>query len=25
MSLPLQPQNFGRAYGNQRLTLVPGK
>ncbi|QXH48070.1 penicillin acylase family protein [Pseudomonas xanthosomatis] len=25
MSLPLQPQNFGRAYGSQRLTLVPGK
>ena len=25
MSLPLQQQNFGRAYGNQRLTLVPGK
>lgn len=25
MSLPVQPQNFGRAYGNQRLTLVPGK
>ncbi|MFJ4432158.1 penicillin acylase family protein [Pseudomonas sp. NPDC089395] len=25
MSLPLQPQNFGRAYGNQRLTLVPGR
>ncbi|OWQ34360.1 penicillin acylase family protein [Pseudomonas sp. DrBHI1] len=24
-SLPLQPQNFARAYGNQRLTLVPGK
>jgi acyl-homoserine-lactone acylase len=24
-SLPLQPQNFGRAYGSQRLTLVPGK
>ena len=25
MSLPLQPQNFARAYGSQRLTLVPGK
>ncbi|WP_194789311.1 penicillin acylase family protein [Pseudomonas sp. UFMG81] len=25
MSLPLQPQNFGQAYGSQRLTLVPGK
>ena len=25
MSLPLQQQNFGRAYGNQRLTLVPGR
>ncbi|MDU9402267.1 penicillin acylase family protein [Pseudomonas sp. zfem004] len=25
MSMPLQPQNFGRAYGSQRLTLVPGK
>ncbi|WP_038999139.1 penicillin acylase family protein [Pseudomonas putida] len=25
MSLPLQPQNFDRAYGNKRLTLVPGK
>ena len=25
MVLPLQPQNFARAYGNQRLTLVPGK
>ncbi len=25
MSLPLQQQNFARAYGNQRLTLVPGK
>ncbi|WP_434518611.1 penicillin acylase family protein [Pseudomonas sp. NFX1] len=25
MSLPLQPQNFGRAYGNPRLTLVPGR
>ncbi|MBC3495197.1 penicillin acylase family protein [Pseudomonas sp. SWRI100] len=25
MSLPLQPQNFGRAYGSQRLTLVPGR
>ncbi|MEJ5862116.1 penicillin acylase family protein [Pseudomonas farsensis] len=25
MSLPVQPQNFGRAYGSQRLTLVPGK
>lgn len=25
MSLPLQPQNFGRVYGSQRLTLVPGK
>ncbi|MFJ4392257.1 penicillin acylase family protein [Pseudomonas soli] len=24
-SLPLQPQNFARAYGSQRLTLVPGK
>ncbi|TDJ73610.1 penicillin acylase family protein [Pseudomonas putida] len=24
-SLPLQPQNFSRAYGNQRLTLVPGR
>ncbi|MCV9920900.1 penicillin acylase family protein [Pseudomonas sp. BT-42-2] len=25
MSLPIQPQNFARAYGSQRLTLVPGK
>ncbi|HKS14425.1 MAG TPA: penicillin acylase family protein [Pseudomonas sp.] len=25
MSLPLQPQNFARAYGSQRLTLVPGR
>ena len=25
LSLPLQPQNFARAYGSQRLTLVPGK
>ncbi|MNC45432.1 Acyl-homoserine lactone acylase QuiP precursor [compost metagenome] len=25
MSLPLQPQNFDRAYGSKRLTLVPGK
>ncbi|CAM4042124.1 Acyl-homoserine lactone acylase QuiP [Pseudomonas reidholzensis] len=25
MSLPVQPQNFARAYGTQRLTLVPGK
>lgn len=25
MSLPLQPQNFARAYGNQRLTLTPGR
>ncbi|MNI54155.1 Acyl-homoserine lactone acylase QuiP precursor [compost metagenome] len=25
MSLPLQPQHFARAYGNQRLTLVPGR
>lgn len=25
MSLPVQPQNFARAYGSQRLTLVPGK
>ncbi|MDR6714580.1 acyl-homoserine-lactone acylase [Pseudomonas hunanensis] len=25
MSLPIQPQNFARAYGTQRLTLVPGK
>ena len=24
-SLPLQPQNFDRAYGKTRLTLVPGK
>ncbi|WP_460418324.1 penicillin acylase family protein [Pseudomonas sp. microsymbiont 2] len=24
-SLPLQPQNFARAYGNQRLTLTPGR
>lgn len=24
-SLPLQPQNFDRAYGKRRLTLVPGK
>lgn len=24
-SLPMQPQNFARVYGNQRLTLVPGK
>lgn len=24
-SLPLQPQNFERAYGKARLTLVPGK
>ncbi|WP_028695365.1 penicillin acylase family protein [Pseudomonas cremoricolorata] len=25
MSLPLQPQHFERAYGKQRLSLVPGK
>ncbi|ANY87901.1 MULTISPECIES: penicillin acylase family protein [Pseudomonas] len=25
MSLPLQQQNFSRAYGSQRLTLVPGR
>ncbi|MDR2305813.1 MAG: penicillin acylase family protein [Paucimonas sp.] len=25
VSLPLQPQNFARTYGSQRLTLVPGK
>ncbi|MGN8261442.1 penicillin acylase family protein [Pseudomonas sp. SMSB3] len=25
MSLPLQPQHFAKAYGNQRLTLVPGR
>ena len=25
MSLPLQQQNFSRAYGTQRLTLVPGR
>jgi acyl-homoserine-lactone acylase len=25
MSLPLQPQHFARAYGSQRLTLVPGR
>ena len=25
MSLPIQPQNFARAFGSQRLTLVPGK
>ncbi|MFB4394153.1 MULTISPECIES: penicillin acylase family protein [unclassified Pseudomonas] len=25
MSLPVQQQNFSRAYGSQRLTLVPGK
>ncbi|MCO7517387.1 penicillin acylase family protein [Pseudomonas guariconensis] len=25
MSLPLQPQHFARAYGTQRLTLVPGR
>ncbi len=25
MSLPVQPQHFARAYGNQRLTLVPGR
>ncbi|CAI8753640.1 Acyl-homoserine lactone acylase QuiP [Pseudomonas donghuensis] len=25
MSLPVQPQNFDRAYGSKRLTLVPGK
>ncbi|WP_210643129.1 penicillin acylase family protein [Pseudomonas sp. Tri1] len=24
-NLPLQPQNFDRAYGKMRLTLVPGK
>ena len=24
-SIPLQPQNFERGYGNKRLTLVPGK
>jgi acyl-homoserine-lactone acylase len=24
-SIPLQPQNFEKAYGKQRLTLVPGK
>ncbi|MDV9032051.1 penicillin acylase family protein [Pseudomonas sp. RAC1] len=24
-TLPLQPQNFARAYGSQRLTLTPGK
>ncbi|MBA1203360.1 penicillin acylase family protein [Pseudomonas capeferrum] len=25
MTLPMQPQNFVRAYGNQRMTLVPSK
>ncbi|MDH0304000.1 MULTISPECIES: penicillin acylase family protein [unclassified Pseudomonas] len=25
MSLPVQPQNFARAYGSQRLTLTPGR
>jgi len=25
MTLPVHPQNFARAYGAQRLTLVPGK
>ncbi|WP_028622488.1 penicillin acylase family protein [Pseudomonas sp. Ant30-3] len=25
MSLPMQPQNFDKAYGNKRLTLTPGK
>jgi acyl-homoserine-lactone acylase len=25
MSLPMQPQNFDKVYGNKRLTLAPGK
>lgn len=25
MSLPMQPQNFDKAYGSKRLTLTPGK
>lgn len=25
MSLPMQPQNFDKVYGNKRLTLTPGK
>jgi acyl-homoserine-lactone acylase len=25
MSLPMQPQNFDKAYGKTRLTLTPGK
>ncbi|MHC8304571.1 penicillin acylase family protein [Pseudomonas sp. PB3P13] len=25
MSLPMQPQNFDKAYGTKRLTLTPGK
>lgn len=25
MTLPVQPQNFVRAYGSQRMSLVPGK
>ncbi|MDY7566161.1 penicillin acylase family protein [Pseudomonas sp. RTC3] len=25
MSIPMQPQNFDKTYGKQRLTLIPGK
>jgi acyl-homoserine-lactone acylase len=25
MSIPLQPENFEKAFGKQRLTLTPGK
>lgn len=25
VTFPMQPQNFERAYGSKRLTLVPGK
>jgi acyl-homoserine-lactone acylase len=25
MSIPMQPENFEKVYGKQRLTLTPGK